>query len=332
MKSDKPLISIIVPVYKVEKYLNRCVESILNQTYENLEIILVDDGSPDNCPKICDDFAKRDSRITVIHKKNGGLSDARNKGLMASHGEYIGFVDSDDYIDKKMYESLYKNLTNYSADISCCKLIRTNGNNVIVDKKKYNCEIKVYNQQQYMEKFFKIKSQECVYYACNKLYHRSVLELEQYPVSLTSEDVVGTYKALLKSKKIVEEDYPYYNYYYNENGITGKFSSKDFDLLKIWNMMIELSKSNEIYLRWAYFNKNRINYTLLMRMALNLSYKEIKSEYSKECDLLLKELKKHYKEMIKSSLPFSRKITMMMIIKNYRLFVFLCNSYRKVIK
>lgn len=102
----KPLISVIVPIYNVESYLNRCVESIVNQTYQNLEIILVDDGSPDNCPQICDDWARKDSRIKVIHKENGGLSDARNAGMNIATGEYISFIDSDDYVALDFCETM----------------------------------------------------------------------------------------------------------------------------------------------------------------------------------------------------------------------------------
>ncbi len=100
-------VSVVVPVYNVEKYLERCIESIRNQTLEDIEIILVDDGSPDNCPKICDGFAEKDSRIKVIHKKNGGLSSARNAGIYAATGEYIGYIDSDDYAEPDMFEILY---------------------------------------------------------------------------------------------------------------------------------------------------------------------------------------------------------------------------------
>ena len=96
--SDNELISVIVPIFKVEDYLRKCVDSVINQTYKNLEIILVDDGSPDNCPKICDEYANQDSRIKVIHKENGGLSDARNAGMKIAKGEYVSFIDSDDYI------------------------------------------------------------------------------------------------------------------------------------------------------------------------------------------------------------------------------------------
>ena len=113
-------ISVIVPVYKVEKYLDRCVQSIAAQTYENLEIILVDDGSPDNCGRICDDWAQKDSRIKVVHKENGGLSSARNAGVAVATGSFVGFVDSDDYIQPQMYEKLYEALVETGADVSIC--------------------------------------------------------------------------------------------------------------------------------------------------------------------------------------------------------------------
>ena len=120
------LISVIVPVYKVEAYLKKCVDSIVNQTYKNLEIILVDDGSPDGCPKLCDDLAKRDERIVVIHKENGGLSSARNAGIDVARGAYIGFVDSDDYIHPEMYERLYASIVNAHADLCICSCQKIN--------------------------------------------------------------------------------------------------------------------------------------------------------------------------------------------------------------
>lgn len=113
-----PEISIIVPVYNVEKYLDKCVNSILNQTFQDFELILVDDGSPDNCGEMCDDYAARDKRVTVIHQVNGGLSAARNAGIEIAKGRYLGFVDSDDYIAEDMYELLYNNLKNEDADLA----------------------------------------------------------------------------------------------------------------------------------------------------------------------------------------------------------------------
>ena len=130
------LISIIIPVYKVEKYIYKCIDSVLNQTYKNLEIILVDDGSPDKCPEICEEYAKKDNRIKIIHKKNGGLSDARNAGLKVATGKYIGFVDSDDYIEKDMYQVLYNNIIKTNSDISIVNLKEVKENEIIENNVK----------------------------------------------------------------------------------------------------------------------------------------------------------------------------------------------------
>lgn len=117
---NNPLITVIIPCYKVEQYLPKCINSVLTQTYTNLEIILVDDGSPDNCGNICDNYAQKDSRIKVIHKTNGGLSDARNKGIDIAHGEYITFIDSDDYVSNDYIEVLYNLLKENNAQMSIC--------------------------------------------------------------------------------------------------------------------------------------------------------------------------------------------------------------------
>ena len=119
----EPKISVIVPVYKVEPYLRKCLDSIINQTYRNLQIILVDDGSPDNCGAICDEYASKDSRIEVIHQENGGVSAARNAGLKLAAGDYIGWVDSDDWIEPDMYAYMLENMQKYEADIAVCSQI-----------------------------------------------------------------------------------------------------------------------------------------------------------------------------------------------------------------
>ena len=120
------LISVIVPIFNVEKYLERCIQSIVNQTYQNLEIILIDDGSPDNCPAMCDEWAEKDKRIKVIHKQNGGVSSARNEGIKAASGDYIGFVDPDDAIDKTMYECMLAAIKDYNLDVCCCNIKKVN--------------------------------------------------------------------------------------------------------------------------------------------------------------------------------------------------------------
>ena len=124
------LISVIVPIYKVEEYLDCCIRSIINQTYSNLEIILVDDGSPDGCPEICDAWVKKDSRIKVIHKENGGLSDARNAGMVIASGEYVAFIDSDDRVESEFIQKLYNVITEHNADIAECAVsyVDENGN------------------------------------------------------------------------------------------------------------------------------------------------------------------------------------------------------------
>ena len=129
------LISVIIPIYKVEAYLDRCVRSILSQSYQNLEIILVDDGSPDQCGKMCDDFAALDSRIRVFHKENGGLSDARNYGVEYANGKYIAFIDSDDYVESHYVEYLHDLIVSNDADIASCCMVKTEGD---TEKKSYN--------------------------------------------------------------------------------------------------------------------------------------------------------------------------------------------------
>ena len=325
------LISVIVPVYKVEKYLNKCIDSIINQTYKNLEIILVDDGSPDNCPQICDEYAKRDNRIKVIHKENGGLSDTRNVGIHVAKGKYIGFVDSDDWIALEFYEKLYKLLKKHNAEIAVCDFTRTNNENLLVNNKN-TIEI-MYSQEEYLKRYFKIGCQNTEYYAWNKLYKRNLISDNQYPKGLTSEDVVGTYKAILKSNKIVKTSEKLYFYRYNSESITGKFSEKDLDLIPIWNQIIEITKNNNSKYMWmAELNRYRIDYTLLMRMAINLEYEEIKEKYSLEYKKNLEDLKKHKKILLKSKIPFSRKITIILICTNYKIFVKILKVRRKKIK
>ena len=315
----EPLISVIVPIYNVEEYLDKCINSILNQTYKNLEIILVDDGSPDNCPKMCDEYAKKDNRIKVIHKKNGGLSDARNKGIEIANGDYIGFVDSDDWILPTMYESLLSILLKYNADISVCELIRSKSEEINIKKKKET--IVSYSQKDYIKKFFKIRSQSCEYYAWNKLYKKNIVEEEMYPKGLTSEDVLGTYKAILNSKTIVKTSEILYVYRINSGGITGKFSNKDYDLLNIWDKVIdETKKRNKTeYLDYAKINRKRINFTLLYRMGINIPTNELKkNEISNK---LLIDLKNDEKDLLKSKIKFNRKILIFLFCRNYYLCV-----------
>ena len=166
------LISIIVPVYKVEKYLKRCVKSIVNQTYKNLEIILIEDGSPDQCPYMCEEWSKRDPRIKVIHKQNGGLSDARNEGLKISTGEFIGFVDSDDWIAPEMYERLLNAIIADQSDIAQCnvKMVWENNLHSRILLQPNKCVLK--RDEAQLELLNESKLKQPVW---NKLYRKNII-------------------------------------------------------------------------------------------------------------------------------------------------------------
>lgn len=216
MKSEMPLVSVIVPVYMVEEYLSSCVDSIVNQTYKNLEIILVDDGSPDNCGKICDEYAQIDSRITVIHKENGGLSDARNAGIKTASGHYITCVDSDDYIAVDMVENLYNSIVKYDADISiCCTKKTANRDEDLYKETAF--DVKLMSPDQAIEEG--LYNTSFPLSAWGKLYRRKLFEDIEYPVGKLYEDLFTTYKLFLKAKKIVYYSKVGYFYYYRSNSI-----------------------------------------------------------------------------------------------------------------
>jgi len=184
--NNYPLISVIVPIYNVERYLPKCVDSILSQTYENLEIILVDDGSADSCGSICDEYAKKDSRVRVIHKQNGGLSDARNCGIEASSGEYLGFVDSDDYIAPDMYMTLYELSVRYGAGISACdKFDVTEGAASVCEDDTLAKEFCT-DAEEAMR--IVLDGRQNYAYAWNKLYKKEVFDGIRYPVGKYIED------------------------------------------------------------------------------------------------------------------------------------------------
>lgn len=215
MSQEKALISIIIPVYKVEKYLEKCIQSVINQTYKNIQIILVDDGSPDNCGKICDEYAERDQRIEVIHKSNGGLSDARNKGLEIAKGEYIGFVDSDDYIEADMYEVLYNLLKQYNADVSICNFYTVSQEKIAI--KNADNGIKEYNRIEILKEI--LLDNNIQSYAWNKLYKKDLFDEIKYPVGKKYEDIGTTFYLLEKCNKVVVTGKPEYYYINRQDSI-----------------------------------------------------------------------------------------------------------------
>lgn len=224
------LISIIVPVYKVEPYLDKCVSSIVNQTYKNLEIILVDDGSPDNCPEMCDEWTKKDSRIRVIHKPNGGLSDARNAGMAVASGEFIGFVDSDDRIAPDMYEYLYRHLTEDDSDIATCgvQMVRDDDTHPRMLTCDGSCILSREDAMQAIINESWLK--QPVWY---KLYKTELVRDIPFPVGKYHEDVFWSYQAVGRAKRVSVSDHIGYYYLQRGGSIMGEgYSPKRLDAVE----------------------------------------------------------------------------------------------------
>ncbi len=300
MNSD--LISVIVPIYNVEKYLNRCIDSILNQTFTNLEIILINDGSTDDSGKICNEYLKKDKRIKVYHKSNGGLSSARNEGINRAKGKYVTFIDSDDNIESDYVMQLYNLIKKYDVDLSITPY------NVIYDKKKINIGDK------YPECV--MTTSECLdrllcgagfdVSACAKLYLRKLFKNISFPEGKLYEDNGTTYKLVMKCKKIAYNNKAGYNYYIREDSITTQeFNERKLDLLEMVDNMC-----NSIIAEYP----DLFDAVLKKRIEANLSiYRQI--VFVKSDDL--KKIKKEIKEYLlskrnllfrKSKLSFRDKV------------------------
>ena len=237
MKKD--LISIVVPIYNVEKYVEKCVSSILIQTYSNLEIVLVDDGSTDNSGKIIDKLKNKDSRIKVIHKKNGGLSDARNCGIDNSTGKYICFIDSDDYVNSNYVEVLYKNIIKYDCDISVCsfkKVLESDEINILEEVKN---DTFVLNETNIFSQLYGKFSLETIV-AWNKMYKINLFDSVRYPKGKIHEDEYVIHKLLNNAKKIIYSSVPYYYYVQRNNSIVHKFSENRLDFISAYKERMTL--------------------------------------------------------------------------------------------
>ncbi len=212
-----PTISVIVPVYKVEPYLRQCVDSILAQTYTDFELILIDDGSPDSCGAICDEYAEQDSRVRVIHQENGGLSAARNAGIDTARGDYLTFIDSDDWVHSMYLELLLNAVVENNVDISVCTFERPTGR-----KESTNCLSEHLITERITAEDLLIEHEWNYNYACGKLYNSKLFTKIRYPVGKIYEDTFTTYKLLYASNGtyIAWLNQPLYYYYTNEEGIS----------------------------------------------------------------------------------------------------------------
>lgn len=230
--NKKSLVSVVVPVYNVENYVEECIKSIQEQTYEKLEIILVDDGSLDKSGEICEKLSRQDERIKVIHKENGGLSDARNVGVRGAKGNYVVFVDSDDLIHPQMIQILYEEMLRTNADITICshkKIYDTRDLDFSFIKEKR--EVEILSGQECVEKIYSSLSVDMVV-AWNKLYKKDYLLKFPYPIGKIHEDEFTTYKILMPLNRCLYMAYPLYFYRQRENSIMQQsFNLKELDCL-----------------------------------------------------------------------------------------------------
>lgn len=280
MSYKEELVSVIVPVYNVSEYLCRCLDSIVRQSYIYLEIIIVDDGSTDNSLKICNNYKNKDKRIKVYHKNNGGLSSARNFGLKKASGEYITFIDSDDFINKYYIEKLYKSIKDTNSDISCCffktfckkiPLFEENNNDI---KQSLFDRIEAINDMMYGNKIN--NSASC------KLYKRKLFNDITYPLNIYFEDLATTYKVLQKAKRIILFEDELYYYYQRRTSILHQINEKKIeDLIHVINNMNYDLKEN-VLLEKSILARTINAHFYIYRNSNNKKIKELSKIFIKE--------------------------------------------------
>lgn len=304
----KELISVIVPVYNVEKYLHKCLNSIINQTYTNLEIILVDDGSTDKSGMICDEYSELDTRIKVVHQENGGLSAARNTGLDIMNGDLVTFVDSDDWIDCNMINKLYDILLEYNAEISCISFHK-----VFEDGKKkrrdiVNNKVIVYTGTEAIELLLYKKYVDTS--ACGKLYRKQDFSNIRYPKGILFEDLATTYRIFYGKKRIAYSQDKLYYYFQRKNSIMYQnFNHKRFDKLLVGQEIIEWTNEHEPNLREAAISRYfTINIQLLREMPLL-------NEWENDLNEIVRNIKKYRHIVIKNRK--AKKIDRLIAVSTY---------------
>lgn len=307
-----PEISVIVPVYKAEQYLERCVKSILEQTYQNFELILVDDGSPDNCPTMCDEWAEKDNRVHVIHKKNGGASSARNAGLKIAKGNWIAFADSDDWLDKTALKTLYDLAKKYNVPMAIggMRVVQEDTNASVVKKQ----DVKVLSHADLMSRFFRLNGEPDTHSVCGAIIQRNILDGYTFIEGKMNEDVEACYYLARKCEAAIYIDAPLYNYFKNIEGVTNSgFSKKKLDLLDVWDIVQkQVEQFTPEYSYACEMNCKRARFTLLTQMNLN-GYDKNESFMIETKKILKKEVREAFWDLMKWEMPVSRKILLIFV-------------------
>ena len=305
-------ISIIVPVYNVEKYLSRCIDSILNQTFDDFELILIDDGSPDHSGSICDDYAKKDNRILVIHKENGGLSDARNAGINIASGEYIMFVDSDDYISKDMCEILYQRIIKDKSDMALCSVIGVNEEGEEIEKGTFIVDDRLLEEK---DKFLGLgEANACAYIvAWNKLFKKFLWKDIRFPVNKINEDEYVAHHLIDKCDKISTVSDSLYYYVQRDNSIMNSACSlKRLDGVEACIERLKFMIAENLF--------NAMSYTVyLIINTMNGVYENLDmnvESVNKRVNTEKKEINKLFKKLITKKVPIKTKIHMLIFVLN----------------
>ena len=278
---DKPLISVIIPVYKTEKYLKTCVDSVCLSDYKNLQIILVDDGSPDNCPELCDNIAKTDERIKVIHKENGGLSSARNAALDIMTGQYVTFIDSDDVIKSDMISSMYDIAHKEKCDIVKIGMVLTEDEN---EKGISESEYTIVSEKEALGRIY--TDPPSIVTICGKLYKSSLFDDERFPEGIINEDEYLTPRLFHKCRKIALCEKTGYLYMQRpgDSIMRSDFSLKKMDILKI------IEDRTKLFESWGYEDLAKLSERDNFVHLLILRGKTKNTEYKEQYDLIMKKI------------------------------------------
>lgn len=263
-----PLISIVIPVYNVEKYIDRCVDCVINQTYKNIEILLIDDGSTDSSSEKCDIYAEKDSRIKVVHKANGGLSDARNKGIDIFRGEYITFIDSDDWVNLEYIELLYKSIVDNNSDISISDMIDSDGNGYEKDYNVYGIKENKYTSEEAL--YVILAQKEFNTSADGKLFKAEIFKKHKFKYGILYEDFDLIYKLIDEVSMISFVDAAKYYYFQREGSIVhSEMNKRHYNVIDIAKNIMDFVADKYPELKDAALSRYVFSNLLLLRGIIN---------------------------------------------------------------